>query len=277
MLPETETQITTQMIPPMTATADQVPVNATVPPDNFYPLDEPTYEVKIKSGILAGKPSFATLTVRRPSEKELIEREKNSVASGRQINKDEVLMDTGDASQELALATKIVLSISGFDLKDGLARHETRNVNADLAKRIPASMRLAALRGLYNSTCAVYTLDLENGLAIIKQEIGTEEDPDFTIFHTLDISDEALISSYKSRTQKHSVNSKDPRVQKTIFKSDLAKIVEFYNNCFVELEGASINGLPASNKQQTLGLIDAYFKRQVMQCVTQALETGLQD
>ena len=272
---EPETQITFP-IPTENAAADADAPTTTIP---NYPLDQQFIHVPVKKGIIAGEAQFATITMRRPLEKELIEREKKSRAGLAQVSKFEQALEAGDDSADLELATKLVTAIAGFNMRDGQPLEATRSVGLDNVGKIPATLRLAGLKGLYASICDVYTLDLENGVAVIKQELGTRNEPDYVIFHTLDISDEKLRTSYKVKTQTVMVNSKDPRIQRQSVRLNLAKIVEFYNTYFISIEGVSIADQPYTESQrpQALTLIDAYWKRQVMTTLTTALEDGLQD
>lgn len=276
MEPETQTTFPTQ-IGIMEVAAVAMATNS--PEPKLYPLDQQFIQVAVKKGIVAGEPQFATITLRRPTEKELLEREKKSRAGLAQISKHESQLEAGDESADLELVSKLVVAIEGYNLRDGLPGDEVRVVNAQNVGKVPATLRLAALKGLYASTCEVYTLDLENGVAVIKQEIGTHAEPDYVILHTLDISDENLRTTYKAKTQQVLVNSKDPRIQRQSVRMNLAKIVEFYNRYMLDLEGVSIGDEPyhAGLKGQALGLLDAYYKRQVMMALTTALEDGLQD
>lgn len=274
---EPETQITFPIPTDNAAAAAVAEISNSFLP--LYPLDQPLIQVPVKKGIKEGLAQFATLTIRRPAEKELIEREKKSRPGLAQITKHESQVEGGDATADLELATKLVVAIEGYNLHDGLPADEKRNVGPDNVQKIPATLRLAALAALYASTCEVWTLDLENGVAVVRQELGTGADPDFILLHTMDISDEALRTQFKRQTQQVLVNSKDPRVQRQSVRLNLAKIVEFYNRYFLDLEGASIGGeaYHVGLKGQALALLDAYYKRQVMMALTTALEEGLQD
>ena len=81
MEPETQTTFPTQTGNAATAVA----METNSPEQKLYPLDQQFIQVAVKKGIVAGEAQFATITLRRPSEKELLEREKKSRAGLAQI------------------------------------------------------------------------------------------------------------------------------------------------------------------------------------------------
>ena len=157
----------------------------------------------------------------------------------------------------MELATKLVVAIEGYNLHDGLPANDKRDVHAQNVRESACHAAAGGAQRLLNaSTGDVFTLDLENGV-VIEQEIGTHADPDYVLLHTIDISDGRTCARRTKRRPANDVNSEDPRIQRQSVRMNLAKIVEFYNRYFLDLEGVSLGDEPyhSGRKAEALSLL----------------------
>lgn len=243
-----------------------------------YPLDWTEQTIHVKD--------FGVRTahvVRKPSVDELVARSKMLSYSSEDVSQRESKTDFDDSKANLRLYDAIIQRVSGYDFGDGLDGKELRTLSEEQKAQLFSDHKKAVIRGLYNTTCerdalARDTISMAGPTMRLRQEIGGKYEPDFQIWHTLRLPDEAQRIRYDQRYLQRLI-VKGSRKNQTMVTFNLRAAIEMYDALFESLEGATVNDQPFTpeRKQEFLAALDPVFKEVVVNELMREAQSDLSD
>lgn len=272
----------------------------------LYPMDTNPITVKINLTPSREKAVYATHVLRKPSFVEEEARERNiplfTVDAGKIDGQDATSMTIDDEPANVELYDKIVMSVSGYGIKEGDSPSdeilpdtvvETPHGEKTVRELIPANHKNTAINGIFNSS---FDVDLDEDKEFvfalgggrewkIKQEIGGKvkrEDG------TLSPSDYDVIYTFKEPSEKErkdfrtkgssAVTLRNPKTSAIVERrsTNLAVIRDLFDALIVNIEGATIEGKPirATDKLH-VDQIPSAFKKGCIFKLFGALEADL--
>lgn len=232
-----------------------------------YPLTQTEFEVQISVG---GKTLSHKL--RRPTLAELVTRESESVTEVEEVSPGEDAFHVEDKAATARLWDKIRLQVKGYRTGDAKP-DEWIDVTPELAAKLPADHKVAAVRALYLFRVEMVEdegdgFDLDGQEYDIRQLIGGDEDaPEYVIVHRLRQPTEQQRRDYERRASATTFST-GTKKRKMKFRANLKADVELYDALFVSLTGAT----PPDK-----GAVDPIVKRQVVQCLLGKISASVLD
>lgn len=219
---------------------------------NLYPLDWKDQEVRL------GKGRFVH-TVRRPTAEEVLEREKN-LQSEIPIGADgSYKLPDPSATEDVDVPfyDKIALGATGYP--EGTA--------------VPASHKSAVITGIYRREIYVAEdADIFGEEVPVTEEIGSGDEPDFTVIHWMRQPTEEELKKFRRRNGAGEVKPGKRGRQILVTKSNLRLMMEHYDKWLVRIEGGT-----SEEVAQPTDLIDPLIQRRVVQALVDAISGGLLD
>lgn len=221
-----------------------------------YPLDWETTTVKLKEGRFKHK-------LRRPTAEEIFEREE-SLQSDIPIGKDGTFSmpdPTATEEADAAFYDKLIISTEGY------------------TGDVPAVHKAKAIQGLYLRE--IYIDEAADPFApevAVIEEIGSGDEPDFTIVHIMRQPTEGELRRYRRRSSAGEVKPGKRGRQRFVSRSTLKNAVEHYELWCQRVEGVRFdekNILPDALSFKAG--VDPLIKRLVVQELVEAIVGGLLD
>lgn len=225
--------------------------------DPEYKLDWESIDLKLAKGRFVH-------TLRRPTVDEILARDKE-IESETPIGRDgSFSLPDPTATEEIDAKyyDKIMIAVTGYP------------------GEVPARHKAAAFNGLYRRE-----IDLNDGTDVfaeeitIVEEIGTGDEPDFTIKHVLRQPTEADLKKFRQRS--HGGELKPGRRGKSIFRpySNLRLAITLYDQWLVSISGAQVGGktFSADNRLEFLAAVDPLIKRGIVSTIVGEVSSGLLD
>lgn len=251
MIPETDNILAIER------PAGEPAASATAAVPAGYKLDWETAEIKLAKGRFVH-------TLRRPTAEQIFARDKEietetSVGKDRSFSlPDQTAFEDVDAKYHDELA----VSVTGYP------------------GDVPARHKAAAFNGIYQRECSVEeNADLFAAEITVLEEIGTGDEPDFTVRHTLKQPTEQQIRKYRQRSEGGEM--KPGRRGKMIYRpySNLKLAAQMYDELLVAIDGAHVSGktFSAETRSEFLAAVDPLVKRQVVSTIVEKISSSLLD
>lgn len=222
-----------------------------------YKLDWQDAEIRLSRGRF-------THTLSRPSAQMMIERE-DELQSEIPIAKDgSFTLPDATASEETDAKyyDRIVIRTEGYK------------------GAIPVAHKAAAFQGLFRREIYLDPgSDIFADEVTILEEIGSGDEPDFTIRHTLRQPTEAELKKCRQANAGGRLAPDKRGRQKLVTSSNLRSAMRYYNTWLVRLDGASAggNGFSPDRRDEFIGLVDPLIQRKVVNVLVDELTGGLLD
>lgn len=218
---------------------------------NSYPLDWETQEVRLAEGRFVH-------TVRRPTVEVIFERDKN-MQSEIPIGKDgsySLPDPTATEDVDVKLYDAIALSATGY------------------TGEVPASHKSTVITGLYRREVYVdEDVDIFADTVPVTEEIGSGDEPEFTITHLMRQPTEDELKKYRRKNSAGEIKPGKRGKQRVVTKSNLKLAVEYYDLWIEQIDGVC---LLAENGEYTAN-VDPLIKRLVVQTLVEELSGKLLD
>lgn len=246
--------------------------------NNLYAFDAPFTEVPFYARPNAEKPHVVYHRLRKPTLKELIDRESRITYEMVEVSSREDEIRADDEAANAIFWNAIALAIKGYRGAD-----EWRDLTDEDRAAMRPGHKTAAIRTLYAGTCEIE--GDEDGVSIgadtwtVKQGIGIKDEPDFVIRHILREPTETERAKFKRTASSTSYVKGAKRAQVRV-KTNLRAYVELYDALIQNVMGGTVGGnglFTDGNFRQILPAIDPIWKRQVIQCLMATLEAQLSD
>lgn len=223
--------------------------------DRLFPLDWETTVVKLKEGRFKHE-------LRRPTSEEIFARD-------------------ADLQREIPIAKD-----GSFSMPDPTANEDDDAKIYDLLVQntdgytgdVPVAHKAAAFNGLY--VREIYIDDDADVFAdqvTVLEEIGSGDDPDFTIEHIMRQPTEAELKRYRRRSSSGEVKPGKRGKQRFVSRSTLKNAVEHYDMWCVAISGARLKSDANADAAALKAAVDPLIKRQVVQTLVEAVVGNLLD
>lgn len=225
------------------------------PAEKLYPLDWETTRVTLKDRRFKH-------TLRRPTAEEIFAREEE-LQSDIPIAKDgsfQMPDPTANEDIDAKIYDKIVVSTEGY-----------KGV-------VPAAHKAAAFQALYLRE--VYIDDETDQFADevpVLEEIGSGDEPDFTIVHVMRQPSESELKRYRRRSSNGQIKPGKRGKQRFVSQSTLKNAVEHYDLWCVGVHGATLKNLPNFHPVELKYNVDPLIKRLVVQTLVESIIGSLLD
>jgi hypothetical protein len=255
--------------------------------EKLYRFDEAEIYSRINVRPEATKPAYVTYKFRKPNLEELTEWAKSAVYQSTEINKRENESRYDDIAANVKLFNKIVLAVRG----EWQSATDFRPLTDEQKERVKIDHKVAAVDGLYSSTCEIDYGDEEQEeeqeleLMIfggqqwtVRQRIGGDK---YTIVHILREPAEAERVRFK-RTSTNTTYLTGARKQQQTTRTNLKSYVELYDAVIVDVQGGTVDGYEmndsrAIERAKFIQQIDPVFKQLVIRKLMAAIEAEYQD
>jgi hypothetical protein len=251
--------------------------------ENLYRFDEAELYSRINVRPEATKPAYVTYKLRKPNLEELAEWIKSAVYQSTEVNKRENESRYDDTAANVKLFNKIALAVRG----EWQSASDFRALTDEQKERVKVDHKVAAVRGLYSSTCEIDygTEEQELELMIfggqqwtVKQQISGDK---YTIVHTLREPTEAERVKF-IRVRANTTYLTGARKQQHTTRTNLKAYVELYDAVIVDVQGGTVGGYEmndsrAVERAKFIQQIDPVFKQLVIQKLMAAIEAEYQD
>ncbi len=253
-----------------------------------YPFDQNEFNIPISIKFSDSKTLTITHKLARPTLADLLERESQSMTEMEEVAPNEDAFHTDAEGANAKLWDKVAKQVQGYKAA-GVSKDDWADVTPELAAKIPSGHKNAAISGIYAARCVVerdsddgFNLDGES--YIIRQEIGTGDEPSYVVRHTLRQPTESERREYDKAAGKAS-QVFGSRKRKIRFRTNLKAEVALYDKLIERVDGATVRGqswdsYTAESKEQLggfIGIIDPIFKRQAVQALLSSLSASLSD
>jgi hypothetical protein len=252
----------------------------TEPERKLYPLDqlERTVAIEVPSRNLT-----ILHKLRRATIGELIERDTQTPFETEEINTSEDRMSIDDVEPNARLWDKTGLEVKGYRYESYKA-DDWIPVTSELAAQIPSGHKATAIRSLYQMTFEL-EMDEEAGFAlgastfVIKQTFG-----DYVIRHFLRAPTEAERREFRRKATETRF-TRGSRKVRTKVVSHLRIYADLYDKAMTDIDGVAVDDAPinngsmavSGNRALCLELMDAAWKRGVIDCLMRSLEASMSD
>ncbi len=222
-------------------------------------LDWQTTDVNLAKGRF-------THTLARPSNELLLERED-------ELNTE--IPIAKDGSYELPDAT----AQESVDAKfcDAVKANEPQGYGE---REVPTLHKARAFQGLFLSEVfADEEADIFDEEITVFEEIGSGDDPDFTVRHVMRVPGEKELNKMRKIFAGGKLAPDKRGRQKFVQKSNLRKAMAYYSQYIVSIEGASVGGQKLSEGQLGVfvDLVNALTQRAVVRALVEKLSGKLLD
>jgi hypothetical protein len=231
--------------------------NARAPSSSAYKLDWQDAEIRLSKGRFSH-------TLSRPSAEMIIARE------------DEI-------QSEIPIAKD-----GSFSLPDSTVSEETDAKYYDLIAvktdgykgTIPTAHKAAAFLGLFRREIYLDPdCDIFGDEVTVLEEIGSGDEPDFTIRHTLRQPTEAELKKCRQANSGGRLMPDKRGRQKLVTSSNLRSAMRYYNTWLVRIDGATAGGSAFSSdkRDEFVDLVDPLIQRKVVNVLVDELTGSLLD
>ena len=255
---------------------------------HLYPLDQNIFEIEVNAR--RGERAIKTVhRLRRATLAELIDRDKQSAYQSEDLNSSESRTVFDIEGPNAKLYDRLILAVNGYKLAGHneewleIARDEKGNPQSAWLASIPAGHKATAIAGMY---IAKYSIDddsddgfaLDGGDWTIRQAIGAEDDPLYTITHRLRSPTEKERREY-NRSAADVISVRGARRQKQKIVTNLKPFVALYDQLIERLAGVSLDGQPYSEaqKRRFVDAVDPIFKQKAISTLMSVFEGSLSD
>ncbi len=203
-------------------------------------------------------------TLRRPTVEEVLDREKElqtEIPVGRDGSY-QLPDPTANEANDAKLFDKIVIASAGYP------------------GDVPEQHKATAIAGLYQREIYVdEDHDLNQEEIPVLEEIGSGDEPDFTVLHLMRMPAEGELKLYRRKSTGGEI--KPGKRGRQIFKtsSNLKTAMSFYQQWLLRVDGATVDGQTYSdeNRPAFLAHVDPLIQRQVVNAVVEAVTAKLSD
>lgn len=226
--------------------------------EKLYPLDWRTTDVKLAKGRFVH-------TLERPTNELILER-------------------------DAELETEIPIAKDGsYSLPDETASEEidakyyerlVKNTTGYEEREIPALHKAKAFQGLFQREIYVdESADIFDEEITVIEEIGGDDEPDFVIRHVLRQPDEKDLKRIRQTLNNGKLMPDKRGRQKFVSKSNLRKMLSFYAQYFVRLDGAKIDERAFSDdrRDEFIEVVSPLVRRKVVALLVGELSGKLSD
>lgn len=248
----------------------------------LFAFDDSEIIVAFNARPNAEKPQIVRHKLRKPTLKELMEREDQIKYETVAVSSRENELDSDDETANARLWDKIAVAVKGYKGIDDWAH---------LAEEHRAAMRpghkVTAIRALYAGSCEIEgdedSVSIGADTWTVKQNIGTDdENPDYIVRHILREPTEAERQKFKASASRTSyvTGAKKMRIR---VRTNLKAHADLYDALIQGIEGATAvkywGDVAHDQGLRSLFLkeVDPMWKRQIIQCLMSALEAQLSD
>ncbi len=226
--------------------------------DGLYPLDWNTTEVKLAKGRF-------THILQRPTSELILERD--------------ALLET-----EIPIAKDGSYSLPDETASEDIdVKYYDRLANDSHGygeREIPALHKAKAFQALFQREIYVdESADIFDEEIIVIEEIGSDNEPDFTIRHVLRAPDEKDLKRIRQAINNGRLMPDKRGRQKFVSHSNLRKMMSFYAQYFVRLDGAKIDERPFSDdrREEFIEAVSPLVRRRVVALLVAELSGKLSD
>jgi len=242
----------------------------------LYAFDADHIEVAFNARPNAEDPAIVCHKLRKPTLEELNERESQIKYELVEINSREDEIQSDDEVANARLWDKICVAVKGYRGAD-----DWRELTDSEKSSMRPGHKVIATRIMYGGWCEIEGDDNGVGLGAdtwtVKQSIGIKADaPDFVVRHVLREPTEAERVKFK-RTSSSTSHVKGAKKQQMRVRTYLRAYVELYDALIQSVQGATIGGDATASLELFRAAIDPIWKRQVVLCLTSALEAQISD
>jgi hypothetical protein len=240
---------------------DDVPAAASsdASASKLFPLDWRTMDVKLKGGRFVHE-------LRRPTPEEIFARE-------------------DERQREIPIAKDNTVDLpdptEGEEIDAELYDKLIQGTPKGYKGTVPTAHKAAAFNGLY--VREIY-IDEETDVFAeevpVLEEIGSGDEADATIVHTLKQPEESELKRFRRRSSGGKLKPGKRGRQNFVPKSNLREAVDAYDRWCIRIDGVKLIGLPDGHKPDLLELkasVDPLIKRMVVQTLVDELAGNLLD
>lgn len=145
---------------------------------------------------------------------------------------------------------------------------------------VPVAHKAAAFQGLFRREIYLDPeCDIFGDEVTVLEEIGSGDEPDFTIRHVLRQPAEAELKKYRQSSSGGRLLPDKRGRQKLVTSSNLRTAMRYYSTWLVRIEGASAGGSAFSpeKRDEFIALVDPLVQRKVVGNLVDELTGGLLD
>lgn len=225
---------------------------------SLYPLDWQTTDIKLAKGRF-------THTVKRPTTEMILAREDEldteiPIAKDGSYNlPDQTAVEESDAK----VYDKIKTEATGYNDRE-----------------IPILHKAKVFQGLYQREVYVdEDVDIFDDEIPVTEEIGDDDEPDFTLRHILRQPDEKELRKIRQSFRGGKMTPDKRGRQKFVEKSNLRKAMTYYSTYLNRLEGAKVGEQPfhTERKAEFIANVDPLIQRRVVKALVEKLTGSLLD